>query len=103
MMVTLTKLLEIRMVARSLSESSSNDKIYLSDECFSSSTSFKSLGDKEKNAISEADTNPETKSKSTANTMATMAPIVGADTVTSLNKSAKWHKNESGSKELNFS
>jgi hypothetical protein len=35
------------------------------------------LGDKEKNAISDAETNPEQKSNNKAKTKATIAPVVG--------------------------
>ena len=101
--ITLTKLLDIRIVANKRSESANNDLIYLSEVCFSSSTSFKSPGDNEKNAISEADTKPEANNRRTANEIATMAPTEGAATVTPSNKSAKRHKYESGSKEKRFS
>ena len=77
MMVTFTKLLEIKMVANNLSESSNKDAIYLSDEWFSSSISLRSLGDKEKNAISDADTKPEANNNNTAKTMAIIAPNEG--------------------------
>ena len=97
--ITLTKLLEIRMVANKRSESANKSLMYLSEECSSSSTSFKSLGDKEKNAISDADTKPEANNNNTANEIAIMAPMEGAVTVTPSNNSAKRHKNESGSKE----
>ena len=102
-MVTFTKLLEMRIVASNVSESFSNDLMYLSEVWLSSSISFKSLGDKEKKAISEADTKPEANKRSTAKVMATMAPKEGAVTVTLSNKSANWHKYESGSKESSIS
>ena len=103
MMVTLTKLLEIKIVASRRSESSNKAMIRLSEEWFSSSISLKSLGDKEKKAISDADTKPEANNNKTARMMAIMAPKEGAVTVTPSNNSAKRHKYESGSKECNFS
>ena len=99
----MTKLLEIRMVANKRSESFSKDLIYLSEEWFSSSISFKSFGANEKKAISEAETKPDANNSNTANTIAMIAPIEGGVTTTPSNKSAKRHKNESGSKESIFS
>ena len=103
MMVTFTKLLDIRIVANNRSESANKSLIRLSEEWSSSSISFKSPGDKEKNAISDADTKPDANNKSIANDMATIAPAEGDITVTPSNNSAKRHKYESGSKEYNFS
>ena len=57
--VTFTKLLEIRIVANKCSESSSRALIRLSEEVCPSSISLKSPGDREKKAISEADTKPD--------------------------------------------
>ena len=102
-MVTLTKLLEIRIVANKRSESFSRELICLSKAYFPSYISFKSTSKREKKAISEADTKPDAYNNITANKIATMAPKVGAVTVTPSNKSAKWHKYESGSKESGFS
>ena len=102
-MVTLTKLLEIRIVANKRSESFSRALIRLSEVCFPYSISLKSTGEREKKAISEADTKPEAYNNKTANKIAIMAPMVGAVTVTPSNKSAKRHKYESGSKESGFS
>ena len=76
-MVTLTKLLEIRMVANKRSESSNKAVICLSEEWFSSSISLRSLGDKEKKAISEADTKPEAHNNNTARVIAIIAPNEG--------------------------
>ena len=78
MMVTFTKLLDIKIVANSRSESANKLLIRLSEEWFSSSMSFKSLGDKEKNAISEADTKPEANNNNTARIIATNSPVPGA-------------------------
>lgn len=97
------KLLEIRIVANKRSESFSRALIRLSEVCFPSSISLKSTGEREKKAISEADTKPEAYNNKTANKIAMMAPMVGAVTVTPSNKSAKRHKYESGSKESGFS
>ena len=102
-MVTLTKLLEIRIVANKRSESFSRALIRLSEVCFPSSISLKSTGEREKKAICEADTKPEAYNNKTANKIAMIAPMVGAVTVTPSNKSAKRHKYESGSKESGFS
>ena len=76
-MVTLTKLLEIRIVANNRSESSNKAIMRLSDECSSSSISLRSFGDKEKNAISDADTKPEANNNNTAKTIAITAPNEG--------------------------
>ena len=97
-MVTLTKLLEIRIVANKRSESFSRALIRLSEVCFPSSISLKSTGEREKKAISEADTKPEAYNNKTANKIAMIAHMV-----TPSNKSAKRHKYESGSKESGFS
>ena len=97
--VTLTKLLDIKIVANNRSESASNALIYLSEDDFSSSISLRSVGEREKNAISEADTKPDANNKRTAKEIATIAPTEGAYTVTPSNNSAKRHKYESGSKE----
>ena len=103
MMVTLTKLLEIKIVASKRSESLSRDMMRLSEGCSSSSISLRSFGEREKNAISDADTKPDANNSNTAKTMATMAPNEGVATVTPSKSSAKRHKYESGSKECNFS
>ena len=50
-MVTLTKLLEIRIVANKRSESFSRALIRLSEVCFPSSISLKSTGEREKKAF----------------------------------------------------
>ena len=76
-MVTFTKLLDIRIVASKRSESSNKEVIYLSDECSSSSISLRSLGDKEKKAISEADTKPDANNNNTAKDIAIIAPTEG--------------------------
>ena len=102
MMVTLTKLLDINIVASKRSESFNKLVMCLSEGCSSSSISLRSLGEREKNAISEADTKPDANNNNTANTMATIAPNEGAETVTPSKSSAKRHKYESGSKECNF-
>ena len=102
-MVTFTKLFEIRMVANKCSESSRRLLIFVSEGDFSSSISFKSEGDNEKKAISEAETKPDAYSKRIASINAIIAPIEGDITVTPLHKSDKRDKYESGSKDLNFS
>ena len=76
-MVTFTKLLEIKMVANNRSESFNKDMMCLSDECSSSSISLRSFGEREKKAISDADTKPDANNNNTAKLMATIAPNVG--------------------------
>ena len=73
-MVTFTKLLVIRMVANVRSEFSRRYFILASTRFFSSSSSFKSLGESEKNAISEPEANPENSRSTQARTIAKMAP-----------------------------
>lgn len=102
-MVTFTKLLDIKIVANKCSESSNSSFIFESEEERSSSISFKSEGESEKKAISEAETKPDAYNKTIANTNATIAPKEGGITVTPLHKSNKRDKYESGSKDLNFS
>jgi hypothetical protein len=58
--------------------------MYLSESFFSSFNSFKSLGEREKKAISEPEAKPENKRSKPAIIIAITAPIVGAVTVTSL-------------------
>lgn len=101
-MVTFTKLFEIRMVANNRSESFNKALIRLSERCSSASMEFKSEGESEKKAISDADTKPEAYSRITTKHNATIAPIEGGMTVTPSHKSAKRHKYESGSKEYKF-
>lgn len=103
MMVTLTKLFEMRIVASKCSESFSKALMRWSEGCCSSFISLRSPGDSEKNAISDADTKPDAYNNNTAKIIAINAPKVGGVTVTPSNKLAKWHKYESGSKELGFS
>lgn len=77
MMVTFTKLLDIRIVASNFSESSNKATIRLSEACSSFSISLRSLGEREKNAISEADTKPEANNNNIAKEIATIAPTEG--------------------------
>ena len=77
MIVTFTKLLVIRIVASSRSLLLSKREIRLSDGFFSSSITLKSLGDKEKNAISEAEAKAEKSNKTAATTMAMTAAVDG--------------------------
>lgn len=60
MIKTLTKLFVTNIVANNRSESPSNRLIIGSEICMSSSIEFKSVGDKEKKAISDAEANPDT-------------------------------------------
>lgn len=102
-MVTFTKLFDINIVASSLSEWSNRYLIFLSATLFSSSILFKSFGEREKKAISEADMKPDAYNNAPANIIDTIAPKDGAVIVTSLIKSDNPDKNESESKEYCFS
>ena len=84
----------MRIVPNNRSESSSNLSIFLSQVRLLCSISFRSFGDKEKKAISEAETNPDAPSKSAAITMAIMASIEGAETVTPSNQEAIWDNDD---------
>ena len=79
MMATLTRLLLMRMVASKRSLLSSSFLILTSEECFSSSISFMSAGERLKKAISEADTKPEQKRSMMPVPKAIHAPIEGMD------------------------
>ena len=57
--MTFTKLFDIRIVANRRSESANRDLIRISPLCSSSSISLSSAGESEKKAISEAETKPE--------------------------------------------
>jgi hypothetical protein len=59
-----------------------------------------SLGDKEKKAISDAETNPEQNNNMIANTKATMAPTLGEYNLIPSKRLANWHKHESKSKRV---
>lgn len=102
-MVTLTKLFDINIVARSFSEWFKRYLIFLSATLFSSSILLKSFGDREKNAISEADMKPDAYNNAPANIIDTTAPKEGVVTVTLENRSVKRDKYESASKESGFS
>lgn len=78
--VTFTKLLVIKIVANNRSVSDNKFVIFLSDGCFPSAIAFKSEGEREKKAISEADANPDTNNSKPANTIATIADIDGVCT-----------------------
>ena len=85
MMVTLTKLLVIRIVASVRSESSRNIDMLLSAGFFSVSRLSRSCGDKLKNAISEPLAKPDNKSKKAARRAANRTPVVtGWNTTRSL-------------------
>ena len=77
MIVTFTKLLVMRIVARVLSLSRRNWLIFLSVEFLSGSSSLRSDGDKLKKAISDALANPEKKSSKRARTAERHTPNVG--------------------------
>ena len=77
-MVTFTKLFVIKIVASVRSESSRSFMIFLSRSSLLSSSSFKSVGDSEKKAISEPEANPEKSKSRQDNTIAIIAPSDGA-------------------------
>ena len=91
-MVTFTKLFVINIVANKRSLLSSRLLIFSSEGCFLSAIAFRSDGEREKKAISEADAKPETSKSKPANTMATTAEIEGVCTDIPLKTSANWHK-----------
>ena len=64
---------------------------------------LKSEDDNEKNAISEAEANAEKNNRTAATTIATIAAVDGCWIVISLNTAVSCDKNESESKEINFS
>ena len=72
------------MVASVRSESSRSCCILLSESFLFSSSSLKSVGDSEKNAISEPDAKPEKTSRIPAIIIAIKAPKSGTMIVTSL-------------------
>lgn len=78
MMVTLTRLLVMRIVANVRSESFLNSIICLSRSVFSSASSSKSLGESEKMAISEPEAKPDAISSRAANKPEIITPTVGA-------------------------
>lgn len=77
MMVTLTKLLAIRMVAKVRSLSSRSLAIFLSRLLFSGFNSFKSDGERLKKAISLPLANPDIKSRIRVSAMQHITPMVG--------------------------
>lgn len=99
-MVTLTRLLTIKIVANNRSEFSNKELIFLSEGWFLCSILLKSDGESEKNAISEPETKPETSNNIAASSSAISAIKEGVCTVTPLKTSANWHKYASGSNEL---
>ena len=74
---TFAKLLEVSMVASKRSESSFKERILRSEKRLLSFIASTSAGDKEKKAISAADTMAETPKSNTANTKTTTAPVSG--------------------------
>lgn len=80
-MVTFTKLFVISIVASSRSVSSNKFLIFSSEGCFPSSIEFKSDGESEKNAISEAEAKLEASKSTPANTIAIIAETEGVCTV----------------------
>ena len=78
-MATLTKLLLMRIVASRRSLFAKRPFILVSEECFSSSISFISEGDRLKKAISEAETKPEQKRSRMPVAKAIHAPVEGMD------------------------
>ena len=91
-MVTFTKLFVISIVASSRSVSSNKFLIFSSEGCFPSSIEFKSDGESEKNAISDAEAKPEASRSKPARIMAIIADNEGVFTDIPLKISANWHK-----------
>ena len=90
--VTIKKMCGIKKVASRRSVSDNKALMLESDGCLCSAIVFKSAGESEKKAISEAEANPDTSKRRPAKTMATMDDTVGACTVIPLKTSANWHK-----------
>lgn len=85
---TFARLLVIKIVANKRSVSSNNPATRISDSRLLSSTSFKSLCDKEEKAASEAEAKPDTNKKMPAQSKATTADAEGAVTEALPNQSA---------------
>ena len=83
-MVTLTKLLTMRIVAKVRSESSLSISIHLSLSLVSGSISAKSFGVRLKNAISEPLANPDSIRRNTVAIKQKYTPIDGVISVISL-------------------
>ena len=71
--VTFTKLFVMSTVANNFSELAKRLLILISDGWLSSSTSLRSVGEREKKAISDAEANPEAKSNMAARIIARIA------------------------------
>ena len=82
-MVTFTRLLVISIVASVRSESSRSSRILRSESFLSSSSSLRSVGESEKNAISDPEAKPEKISNIPAIKIAISAPKEGVMIVTS--------------------
>jgi hypothetical protein len=91
-MATFAKLLVINIVANKRSESSKSFFILLSEEWLPSRISFKSKGEREKKAISEAELKPETSNNKHAKTRAIKASKEGGVMDIPLKISAIWRK-----------
>lgn len=81
MIVTFTKLLVMSTVVSNCSLSIKSDSMRLSVRESLDSILFKSEGDKEKNAISDAEANAETNKRSPASTIAIIAGVEGVTIV----------------------
>ena len=88
-MVTLTKLLVIRMVASVRSPSLRSCTILLSIVLFSGSSSLRSFGERLKNAISEPLAKPDINSRNAVSIIAIYTPNVGAVSCTWFSVSKK--------------
>ena len=91
------------MQGRTASNKGSKLVIFLSEGFFSSFIVLRSEGDKEKNAISDAEAKPDISSSNPARTMAMIAEKEGVCTVIPVKTSANWLKNVSESKDMGFS
>jgi hypothetical protein len=89
---TFTKLLVINIVANKCSESFKRCLILSSERCCLSRILFKSEGESEKKAISEADAKPETNNNTTAKMAAIIADKEGAVMDISLKIAVKRYK-----------
>lgn len=84
MIVTLTRLLVISTVVSNCSLSARSEVMRLSESDSLDSILFKSVGDSEKKAISDAEAKAETNNRIPTNTIATKADVVGGVIVVEL-------------------
>ncbi|BEG98278.1 hypothetical protein BSYN_05430 [Bacteroides sedimenti] len=102
-MATLTNKLVTIIVASNLSDFSSNEDIFLSEEWLRCAITFSSEEESEKKAVSEAETKPETINSNMAINSSNSATKEGVCAVIPLIKLANWHIKASESKDFEFS